>query len=469
MFLLLLACGTLYLILGDHEEAMMLLGFVFVVIGITYYQEKKTENALDALRDLSSPRALVRRDGEWVRIAGRDVARGDIQMLSEGDRVPADAVILSCTNLHIDESLLTGESVPVRKAEWDGVMEMARPGGEDLPFVYSATLVVSGQGVAEVRGTGLRTEIGKIGKALQTLETEKPPLQREINSLIRDMGLAGAAMSVVVTLVFGLTNGNNMLAWQRGILSGLAMAMGLLPEEFPVVLTIFMAMGAWRMSQNQVLTRRMPAIETLGSATVLCVDKTGTLDHEQDDRPQAGSRRRVHPHPGNRIAGSPAGVVPRAGRILGPGLRSRPLRSDGDAPSWTWARELSGGPSTCMRTGSSSASIRSHGSCSPCRTRGRCTLAMGGWLQRVHRKPSLTSVTCRQERQQLVMQQVLDMANDGLRVLGVARAVCNCVTLPESQHDFDFEFIGLIGLADPIRATVPAALHSATVLASASS
>lgn len=109
MFLLLLACGTLYLILGDREEALMLLGFVFVVIGITYYQEKRTENALDALRDLSSPRALVRRDGEWIRIAGRDVARGDIMMLSEGDRVPADAVVLSCTNLHADESLLTGE------------------------------------------------------------------------------------------------------------------------------------------------------------------------------------------------------------------------------------------------------------------------------------------------------------------------------------------------------------------------
>ena len=264
MFLLLLACGTLYLILGDREEALMLLGFVGVVIGITYYQEKRTENALDALRDLSSPRALVRRDGEWIRIAGRDVARGDVMMLSEGDRVPADAMVLQCTNLHVDESLLTGESVPVRKAEWDGKSEMERPGGEDLPIVYSGTLVVSGQGVAEVRGTGLRTEIGKIGKALQSLDTEKPPLQKEVTHLVRDMGLVGVGLCIVVTIVFSLTHGNNPVSWQRGFLSGLAMAMGVLPEEFPVVLTIFMAMGAWRMSQNQVLTRRVPAIETLG-------------------------------------------------------------------------------------------------------------------------------------------------------------------------------------------------------------
>ena len=245
MLLLLLACGTLYLLLGDRAEALMLLGFVLVIIGITYVQERRTENALDALRDLSSPRALVRRDGQWVRIAGRDVVRGDVIMLSEGDRVPADAVVLSCTNLHADESLLTGESVPVRKAEWDGTAEMGRPGGEDLPFVYSGTLVVAGQGVAEVRGTGLRTEIGKIGKALQTVDTEKPPLQREVNGLVRDMGLVGVIMCLIVTVVFSLTNGNNLVAWQQGFLSGLALAMGILPEEFPVVLTIFMAMGAW--------------------------------------------------------------------------------------------------------------------------------------------------------------------------------------------------------------------------------
>ncbi len=168
MFMLLLACGTIYLVLGDVQEALMLLGFVFVVLGIMLYQERKTERALEALRDLSSPRALVIRGGERKRIAGRDVVLDDLLVLAEGDRVPADAVVLSCNNLSTDESLLTGESVPVRKVAWDGVREMTRPGGEDLPFVFSGTLIVQGQGIAQVRAIGLQTEMGKIGKALQT-------------------------------------------------------------------------------------------------------------------------------------------------------------------------------------------------------------------------------------------------------------------------------------------------------------
>src|ERR1700675_1975524 len=179
IFLLLLACGTLYLILGDVQEAFMLLGFVFVVMSITLYQERKTERALEALRDLSSPRALVIRGGEQKRIAGRDVVRGDILILAEGDRVPADAALESCSSLLVDESLLTGESVSVRKVAWDGATEMSRPGGEDLSFVYSGTLVVKGYGIAQALATGLHTELGKIGKALHTVEPEETPLQRE--------------------------------------------------------------------------------------------------------------------------------------------------------------------------------------------------------------------------------------------------------------------------------------------------
>src|SRR4051794_37805868 len=130
MFLLLVGCGVVYLILGDPEEAAMLLGCVFVVMGITFYQERQTERALAALRDLSSPRASVIRDGEQRRIAGREVVRGDVLILAEGDRVPADAVVLSCSNLSLDESLLTGESVPVGKVPTDGTAELGRPGGE---------------------------------------------------------------------------------------------------------------------------------------------------------------------------------------------------------------------------------------------------------------------------------------------------------------------------------------------------
>ncbi|MEI8122678.1 MAG: HAD-IC family P-type ATPase, partial [bacterium] len=258
MFLLLVACGVIYLVLGDFQESLMLMGFVFVVMGITLYQERKTERALEALRDLSSPRASVIRDGEQKKIAGREVVRGDIILLQEGDRVPADAVLISSMSLSVDESLLTGESVPVHKIMSDepvASLAMARPGGDETPFLYSGTLVVQGQGVAEIKGTGLKTEIGKIGKALNSLEQEETLLQKETGRMVRRLAIVGLSLCALVVVVYGLTRGD----WLQGVLAGITLAMATLPEEFPVVLTIFLALGAWRMSKKRVLARRVPA------------------------------------------------------------------------------------------------------------------------------------------------------------------------------------------------------------------
>lgn len=277
IFLLLVVCGAIYLFLGEVQDALILLGFVFFIMGITLYQEQKTEHALEALQDLSSPRASVIRGGQQKRIAGREVVRGDIVILAEGDRVPADGFILSCTNLTVDESLLTGESVPVRKVAEDGALEMARPGGDDLPFVYSGTLVVTGQGIAQIQTIGIHTEIGKIGKALQTVEPEQTLLQKETGQLVGKLAIIAISICVIVALLYGITRGD----WLNGFLAAIALAMAILPNEFPVVVTIFLALGAWRISQKRVLARRMPAVETLGSATVLCVDKTGTLTLNQ--------------------------------------------------------------------------------------------------------------------------------------------------------------------------------------------
>ncbi|MFA4987887.1 MAG: HAD-IC family P-type ATPase, partial [Candidatus Brocadiia bacterium] len=281
MFLMLVACGLLYLIMGEPIDAAMLLGFVFVVMGITIVQERRTEKALDALRDLSSPRALVIRDGKQHRIAGREVARGDYIVLAEGDRVPADSALRFVMNVSADESLLTGESVPVRKAASLEAMEVGKPGGDDLPFVFSGSLITSGQGVAEVLATGPRTELGKIGKSLQGVTTESTLLQRETGRLVRNLAFVGLSLCVLVIVIYALSRGNTAKVWEEGILAGITMAMATLPEEFPVVLTIFLALGAWRISRKRVLTRRMPAVETLGAATVLCTDKTGTLTLNQ--------------------------------------------------------------------------------------------------------------------------------------------------------------------------------------------
>lgn len=454
MFVMLFACGTIYLVLGDVEEALMLLGFVFVVVGITLYQERKAERALEALRDLSSPRALVIRDGMRRRIPGRDVVRDDQIVLAEGDRIPADAVVLSCSNLATDESLLTGESAAVGKVVWDGAQELSRPGGEGLPFVFSGTLVVQGQGIAQVRATAGNTEMGKIGAALQTVQVEDTVLQREIGRLVRHVAILGLSLGVLVVVLYGLTRDS----WLDGFLAGITVAMGLLPEEFPVVVTIYFALGAWRLSKKQVLTRRVPAIETLGSATVLCVDKTGTLTmnrmsirklvvngitYDVGDDSQKTLLEENHEIVEFGILASqrdPFDPMEKAFHELGNHylVQTEHLHAD-----WTLERGYPLSPSLLAM---------SHVWKSP--TGQDHVLAAKG-------APEAIADLCHLsiEQTQTIGQQVAAMAQDGLRVLGVARGVFQQQTLPGEQHDFTFEFLGLVGLADPVRPTVPAAVQ----------
>ena len=277
MFALLIAGGVVYLILGDLMEAMLLLVFASLSVVITIVQESRSERVLEALRNLASPRALVIRDGNRTQIAGREVVCGDLLVISEGDRVAADATVLDGHDLMLDESLLTGESLPVRKmAAAEEPQQDSAPavaGGENSPYVFAGTLVVRGSAKALVRATGAHSEMGKIGKDLRSIETEQPHLQRQMSWLIRDFAIVGAVAGAMVVLLFGTLRGS----WLQAMLGGIALGMSLLPEEFPLVMTVFMAMGAWRISQARVLTRRASAIETLGATTVLCTDKTGTL------------------------------------------------------------------------------------------------------------------------------------------------------------------------------------------------
>jgi Ca2+-transporting ATPase len=452
MFLMLIACGLLYLFLGDQEEAIMLMGFVVVIIGITFYQEQKTERALDALRDLSSPRALVIRDGMQQRIAGREVVRDDIVLIAEGDRVPADAVLLTGSNVSVDESLLTGESVPVRKKAWDGRLEMGRPGGDDQPFVYSGTLIVKGQGVTQVRSTGLRTEIGKIGKALQILQPEDTNLQQQTSKIVRNFAMIGLAMCILVVVIFGLTRGD----WLNGLLAGITLAMATLPEEFPVVLTIFLALGAWRISQHRVLTRRVAAVEMLGAATVLCTDKTGTLTQN----------RMTVTH---LMAGGELLTVDMKQRSLPDafhelvefGILATPV--DPFDPMEKALKEVGG--RTLVNTEHLHAEwnlVREY----PLSEK---LLAMSHVWRSTSRHafviaakgaPEAIADLCHFNDPQMdaLRGQINGMADQGLRVLGVARADFTSVDLPMEQHDFEFKFLGLLGLADPIRPEVPGAV-----------
>ena len=457
MFLLLVGCGLLYLLTGELSDALMLLGFVLVVMGITVVQERRTERALDALRDLSSPRALVIRDGRRRRIPGREVVRGDIMLLAEGDRVPADAVLRQSINLSADESLLTGESVPVRKAATERTTAAARPGGDDLPFVFSGTLITAGQGLAEILTTGMQTELGKIGKALQGVPQENTLLQKETGRLVRNMAIIGLSLCALVILAYGFTRGNTPQAWQQGLLSGITLAMAVLPEEFPVVLTVFLALGAWRISRNRVLTRRMPAVETLGAATVLCTDKTGTLtlnqmsvrqlftdgelfDANASKRPTLSER--FHPLLEYGILASkhdPFDPMEKALKELGEKFLAR---TEHLHHNWELIREYPLSPHLLAL---------SHVWKSP-----------DGSIFEIAAKgaPEAIADLCHFSalQQKELAGHVANMADAGLRVLGVAKSHFRQSDLPPDQHDFRFEFLGLIGLADPMRPTVPAAI-----------
>jgi len=453
MLLLLLGAGLIYLFLGEEQDALMLLFFVFVVIGITLYQQRKTERALDALRNLSSPRALVIRDGKQRRIPGREVVREDIIILREGDRVPADGVVLFCSNLLVDESLLTGESLAVRKCEWDGLKKSKQPGGDDLPFVYSGTLVVQGQGFALVKYIGAQTEMGKIGKSLQSITQEETLIKKETSHLVKNVAIGGTILCALVIIIYGFTRGN----WAEGFFAGLSLSMALLPEEFPVVLLIFLSLGAWRMSKKQVLTRTPAAIEMLGSATVLCVDKTGTLTMNKMILKAVFSKSKYYDIEINRKNELP--------EIFHDLFEFGYLASQKD-PFDPIEKEIKNMTEKYL---SDTEHIHHHWQIIREYPLSKNLLAISNVWESYdkHRyvisakgSPEAIADLCHLNNQQKkeILHQVQILAEKGLRVLGVAKANFKEEILPEKQHDFEFEFVGLLGFIDPVRPTVAQAL-----------
>jgi Ca2+-transporting ATPase len=459
MLLLLLGAGALYLVIGDPQEALALLTFVFVVIGITFWQERKTENALEALRDLSSPRALVVRGGVQRRIAGSELVVDDIVLLAEGDRVPADGVLLDALSFSVDESLLTGESVPVRKRATTPDGPLDKPGGDDTWSVFSATLVVKGQGIMLVKATGADTALGRIGGALSEVETERTPMQREVDRFVRIVAVIAVSLCALLVVVYALTQGPSDPAnWLHGLLAGITLAMATLPQEFPVVLTVFLAAGAWRISRVGVLTRRMPAVETLGSATVLATDKTGTLTRNRmtvrELRPLANGPHRIddgadgleeplHEIVEYSILASPVDPfdpMDTAFKELGERFLADTEHIHRD---WILVREY---PLSEHLLALSHVwrSLRREG----------YVIAAKGAPEAVADLCHLTPEQC-----ELMERSVAEMADGGLRVLGVARAHFRADgELPAEQHDLDFEYMGLVGLEDPVREDVPEAV-----------
>jgi Ca2+-transporting ATPase len=440
MFLLLVACGALYMVLGDRQEALMLLGFVFVVMAISFVQQRRSERSLEALRDLSSPRALVLRDGQTLRIAARELVVGDRVLLAEGDRVPADVQLIEASNFAVDESLLTGESEPVVKEA---------PGAQAL----SGTLVTRGRASGEVAATGERSALGRIGQSLAGIAVETTPIQQETHRVVKRVAIVGLALAAALAVAYWIALGDAL----HGLLAGLTLAMAVLPEELPVVLTLFLGLGAWRLAREKVLARSIPAVELLGATSVLCVDKTGTLTANR-----MTLRRVVSEHTTHDSARAPAGPLPDALHdvleyaVLASHRRAFDPMETAIAEAgarllagtehlhrdWTLVDDYALAPEMLAMTRVWQSPDKAE----------QLIAAKGA--------PEAIVDLCHLDaaRAAAIAAQVHALAGDGLRVLGVARASVAPGALPETQHDFDFEFLGLVALEDPVRPDVPQAI-----------
>jgi len=449
MISLLIIASTIYFFLGDLNEAIFLAASVGFIVVLTLFQRGKTEKALEALRDLSSPRALVVRDGQVKRISGREVVVGDTAILNEGDRIPADGVLLSCENLVVDESALTGESVPVRKLVGSGEVIVQDPGGDDTPFIYSATLVTRGWGIAEVTAIGTATRVGAISRFLKNIDDEPTKLEREVRRIVWVVAACAIGLSILAAVLYGLSRND----WIAGALNGVTLAMAIIPEEIPVMLVVFMAIGAWRLSRKHVLTRKMGAIETLGSTTVLCVDKTGTLTENKM------SVRRLITSEGREffVDSQSGGLVEEFHRLVEYAVlegHKNPFDPIGVAfkkfvdrylretehihPEWRVIREYP-------------LSRELRAVCSVWRSEENKTAVVAA-----KGAPESIIELCKMSAPQseIVISQATAMANEGLRVFAVAGAKFSGEKLPDDPLKFEFEFLGLIGLEDPIRPSV---------------
>jgi Ca2+-transporting ATPase len=418
LILLSIATGVSFVI-SEPLEASVLALMILFIIGTTTYQEGKAEKALQALKSLSAPMAMVMRDGEWVKLAAAELVVGDLIRLAEGDRVPADARIIEASNLGIDESTLTGESLSVVRS----VGELASAG----------TSVVSGRADAIVEATGGQTTLGQIGISLKNIKPQRTAVQAQIDKAVRVIAIIAISASVLLASVVFLTRGQ--LA--ESILAGLSLAMAMIPEEFPVVLTLFFALGAWRMSKEKVLARRSAVIETLGSATVICTDKTGTLTMNSMSIDQL-----VPAHDESELAFFGALASPQesfdpvdaAFSSLGPEHQlvpqsEYPLSHDLTAMTIVWRAE------------------------------DHLVLACKG-------SPEAVARICKVPFEQIA-SDLETLAEGGRRILAVAGArVPLGTSLPANQLELQLEFQGLVALRDQVRPGVAEAIaecHSAGI------
>ncbi|MDG0818140.1 cation-translocating P-type ATPase [Bdellovibrio svalbardensis] len=418
---LLAACGIVYALIGDRQEAFILMGFWALIIFITLYQERKTENALTALRRLSSPRAWVIRDGVKTKIPATELVVDDLIQLSEGDIVPADAIAIESLNVQADESLLTGESFPVEK---------------DLQSsVWAGTTLVRGQLIAQVVATGFHTKMGKIGVLLTAGRSEETLLKLESRQVVKRLSVVAILLCIVTAVAYALLSKNVL----GGILVGLTLAMAILPNELPAVLTIFLALGTRRIAQRNVLTRRLHAVENIGATTVLCVDKTGTITLNKMEIQEVLSLGRVSQSKDEIIH-----IASLASNAYSFDPMERAI-AEADSKFQIENKNMVGKLVFQFSLSSHFFAMSNVWQ----QSQGEVLVAAKGAPEAVVQISHLT-----ESEKKEVFVAVDSMAQKGLRILAVASAPYKQNELPADQKALRLQLLGLVGFADPVRSGV---------------
>jgi len=433
MFILLLAACTIYFAVGKYQEGFIMLGSILIVAGISIYQEYRSRNAVQALKKISASHARLLRNGNIVQLPTEEIVVDDILLIEEGEIVPADGLIIAANDLSLNESILTGESFAVRKT------------AEEKSSMYKGTLVSSGSASIRVTEVGLKTLFGKIGLSLKSIRTEKTPLQKQINSFVRYMVWAGAAAFVIVVAFNYYQSGS----FVNSFLQGLTLAMSILPEEIPVAFSTFQALGAFRLLKHQVIVKQPQFVETLGSATVICADKTGTLTQNKMSIAylfDAGSNKSVDAKDTNKL---PA-------RLLEYAMWSS--ETNPFDPMEKAIHELYASTATTdQRTSFQQIHEYPIGGHPPMMTHifgnkaGELIIAAKGGPEGILRQTGLSNTV-----KQKIEEQIHEYACSGYRVLAVGKGSWSNPGWPETQQEFPLEFLGLVAFYDPPKENIVA-------------
>jgi Ca2+-transporting ATPase len=424
MFILLLVACAVYFFLKQYEEGIIMLASIFMVAGISFFQEYRSRNAILALKKLSAPKTKVIRNGNPVKIDSEEIVVDDILWLEEGESIAADGKIISSNDFSVNESLITGESFSIYKNAGDEI--------------YKGTLVTSGSATVRVTGVGNKTRFGKIGVSLQEIEVAKTPLQLQMQTFVRRMVWFGA---VAFLLVFGINyyDSHNFLF---GLLQGLTLAMSVLPEEIPVAFSAFQALGAYRLLKNNIIVKQPQFVETLGSATVICIDKTGTITQNAmhvEYLYDEALKRSIHSNGSNILPGELIEYAMWASETepFDPMEKEiyrlyKKISLDGKRAAFKQVHEypISGKPPMMTHVFKSE--------------NGETIVACKGAPEAILQHTDLSATALKE-----IEEQALEYAKQGYRVLGVGKATWNEKNYPATQQEFGFEFLGLIAFNDP--------------------